>query len=215
MSDSTNDAVRELWWIRHGRTDWNAAERIQGVTDVPLNDDGRAQARALAERLTGQRFDGAFTSDLERAHETAVTALPSARVVPDARLRELAYGLLEGARWSEFTEAQAEAARIWREDPVNRRLPDGDSYGESYADLTERVQAFLSELPARGRFAAFAHGGTIRSALYALLGNPNGGAWRVAIDNTGITRIRFDARGAVIVTINDHAHLAALPTRAA
>ncbi len=213
MHDEGNGPVREIWWIRHGETEWNASGRIQGVSDVPLSDAGRAQARALRERLREVRFDGAYASDLQRAHETATLALPEVAPVPDRRLRELAYGLLEGARWSALTPEQAEAARVWREDPGRRRLPPGDHHAESYTDLSERVQAFVRDLPSSGRFAAFAHGGTIRSALYATVGDP-AGTWRVAIDNTSVTRVRFDARGVTLVTINDHAHLSAIATPA-
>ena len=209
MHDDANGPVREIWWIRHGETEWNASGRIQGSSDVPLSDAGRAQARALGERLRDVRFDAVHASDLERAHETATLALPDVEPVADRRLRELAYGLLEGASWSRLTPEQAEAARVWREDPARLRLPPGDADAESYNDLTERVQEFVRSLPASGRFAAFAHGGTIRSALYATLGDP-AGAWRVAIDNTSVTRVRTDARGVTIVTLNDHAHLSAV-----
>ncbi|MFI8594212.1 histidine phosphatase family protein [Microbacterium sp. NPDC078428] len=98
--------------VRHGQTDWNLAHRIQGATDIPLNDTGRDQARAigdvLAETLTGV---GArvVSSDLERARETAaiiggrmgVESAP-ARVYPE--LRERSYGEAEGMLVADFIE---------------------------------------------------------------------------------------------------------------
>lgn len=193
----------ELWLIRHGETDWNAQGRIQGAADVPLNARGLRQAALLGERLAGEPFDAVYASDLARARATAETALPGADVRLDPRLRELAYGVLEGKVWSDMSDEEAAIAAHWHEDPYARRVPGG----ESYADLTERVEAFRAALPSRGRIAAFSHGGTIRSALYAVVGRPNGAAWRVAIGNTAITRLRFDERGVTVVSVNDEAHL--------
>lgn len=193
----------ELWLIRHGETDWNAQGRIQGAADVPLNALGLRQASLLRDRLAGQRFDVVYASDLARARATAETALPEAELRLDPRLRELSYGVLEGKSWREMSAEETAIAAHWHEDPYTRRVPGGESYG----DLTDRIEAFRSELPASGRVVAFSHGGTIRSALYAVVGRPNGVAWRVAIGNTAITRLRFDERGATVVSVNDEAHL--------
>lgn len=193
----------ELWWIRHGETDWNVDGRIQGFADRPLNDKGRRQAELLARRLRATRFDAVYASDLQRARATAEMGLPGAEVRLDPRLRELSYGIFEGKTWTGLDAQESAAARHWSEDRFGRRIPGGESYG----DLMERIAAFHADLPARGRVAAFSHGGTIRSALYGVLGRPTPGAWRVEIDNTSITRLRFDDRGTTVVTINDHAHV--------
>ncbi len=204
--------VLELWLIRHGVTDWNAQGRIQGAADQPLNAEGVAQAQRLAARLIGTRFDAVYASDLRRARDTARHALPGAEVQLDPRLRELAYGVLEGKTWAELDPESSALARHWQEDPYTRRVPGG----ESYQDLVNRFRAFQSSLPAEGRVAAFTHGGTIRSAVYDVVGRPNGRPWRITVDNTSITRLRFDERGVALVTVNDHAHLSngVLATRA-
>jgi 2,3-bisphosphoglycerate-dependent phosphoglycerate mutase len=195
--------VRELWLIRHGETDWNVQGRIQGSSDTPLNANGVRQAERLAARLAQVAFDGVYASDLMRARVTAETALPGADVRLDPRLRELGYGVLEGKTWTELDAEETAASREWHVDPYTRRLPDGESYG----DMAARVGSFLADLPEEGRFVAFSHGGTIRSALYGVLGRPPNGDWRLAIDNTSISRLRFDQRGVTVLTINDHGHL--------
>ena len=194
----------ELWLVRHGVTDWNLAERIQGWSDPPLNAAGRAQAERLAPRLTGIAFDRVIASDLDRARTTAALALPGADVELDPRLRELNYGAFDGASWADLaTGEHAAAAAHWRADRRGRRIPGG----ESFDDLAARVAAFRADLPATGRVIAFAHSGTINTALHAVLGHPEGRGWRLEIANTGITVLRIEAQRTTVVTVNDHAHL--------
>ena len=63
--------MTDLLFIRHGETDWNRQQRFQGQIDVPLNATGMAQAARVAERLAADRHDALFSSDLQRARETA------------------------------------------------------------------------------------------------------------------------------------------------
>jgi probable phosphoglycerate mutase len=143
-----------LWLVRHGSTDWSDAGRLNGWTDVPLTERGRLQATSLAERLHGRRFAGVWSSDLTRAIETARLAVGEA--VPDPRLRELDFGVLE--------------RRPWEEIPVTARhaLAAFDGFaapgGESVAELRSRVRQFVGELP-EGEHLVFTHGGVIRVLL--------------------------------------------------
>lgn len=91
-----------LLLVRHGETDWNAARRIQGSTDIPLNDTGRGQAAAVAA-LLAERFGHlrpvVVSSDLQRAHDTATVIAELLQVAPPRtyrQLRERAYGVAEG-----------------------------------------------------------------------------------------------------------------------
>ena len=196
----------ELWLIRHGESTWNRENRVQGHSDVPLSEPGVAQAEALARRLQAQRFDAVFSSDLQRAHHTARLALPGAEICCDARLREIHFGVLEGKIWEGLGGDEGRILESWREDPYLNRLPQG----ESYRDLAERVAAWLDDLPRAGRVAAFAHGGTIRSALYRFTGQPDGHNWRFFIDNTSISRLVIGEQGTIIHSVNDAAHLEGL-----
>lgn len=95
---------RMAWLLlaRHGETDWNREGRWQGHADVSLNERGRDQARELAQRLACERFDAIYSSDLARAHETALIVAEQLRmpVTTDAGLREIDVG-----RWSGCTPA--------------------------------------------------------------------------------------------------------------
>ncbi len=92
--------------IRHGMTDWNALGRIQGHSDIPLNEEGRRQAVKLAERLAVEpiQWDHIVSSSLERAHETAriiADRLHIPLLEPDERLKERGFGQIEGMTWEE------------------------------------------------------------------------------------------------------------------
>ena len=140
-----------LWLVRHGATDWSAAGRLCGSSDVPLSTEGRAQADPIRRRLAGHSFDGVWTSDLARAREFARLAVGQA--TPDPRLRELDFGELEGKRWKDI-------------DASNRRaLVRFEGFvapgGESVVQLEERVGGFLAELEP-GDHLLMTHGGVIR-----------------------------------------------------
>lgn len=143
-----------LWLVRHGATDWTEAGRFNGWTDVPLNDRGRAQARALGPLLPRADLARVWSSDLVRTTETACLALGGS--IPDARLRELDFGSLEGRRWEELESATQEALLRFE----TFRAPGG----ESVADLLRRVTAWIDALPP-GEHVLFTHGGVIRALL--------------------------------------------------
>ena len=114
-----------LYLVRHGETDWNRTMRIQGHSDIELNDHGVAQARRLGARLARWRIDRAIASDLVRAQETARLALGD-RAIPlelDGRLRERNFGEWEGLTREEVEARDPEGARRWREEPWTFRPP--------------------------------------------------------------------------------------------
>ena len=153
---------------RHGESDWNREARWQGWADRPLTVHGRAQAKALAERVAHIRLDGVFSSDLERARETAkaVADLQGLPVTVDRDLREIDVG-----SWSGLTRAAAEArypdafAR-WREGS------EGWADGETYDDLSDRVLAAVRRIARAhdgGCVLVVTHGGPIRAIHAAAL----------------------------------------------
>lgn len=196
----------ELWLIRHGQTDWNAEGRIQGQTNSQLTDLGKRQAQKLAERIEHESFDAIYSSDSDRARDTARTVYPKENIIFDKRLRERHFGTFEGKVRAEFTTEELELYNHVREDPVNRTLPNG----ETWTDMRVRVSAWMAELPSEGRAIAFSHGGAIRAALHSILDFPQHYEWNILFTNTGITRLHLYQTQKVIVTVNDSAHLEAL-----
>ena len=146
---------------RHGETDWNAIGRLQGHTDIPLNDAGRAQARALAAQLRAHAIARVVTSDLARAHETgaiiaAELGLPAPLVEPE--LRERRFGIFEGLTRDEIIARYPEAWNHWRQAIA---APEG---GEPHADSVARISRALDRLwrTLADTALVISHGGVMR-----------------------------------------------------
>lgn len=153
--------------IRHGETDFNSQGRVQGHIDVPLNEQGRAQARELARELTGgpDRFAALYCSHLTRARETAEIigeALDLSPIV-DPRFAESARGEWEGLTWDEVERKRPGSVAAWLAAGPDFRFPGGESLQEH----SDRVIEALTELrqKAHGPTLVACHGGTIRVAL--------------------------------------------------
>jgi broad specificity phosphatase PhoE len=156
---------------RHGETDDNREPiRIQGSTDTPLNDAGRAQAADLAERVAGRGIASLYTSHLSRARETAeiVGRRLDLEAIVDPRLAEADRGELEGRRWIDVARDDPQLYAAWRAAGGSFRFPGG----ESLADQDARVHAALTDIREAGRLPALVvcHGGSIRVVLCRLNG---------------------------------------------
>lgn len=171
--------IRRLVLLRHGQTEFNAGSRMQGQLDTDLSDLGRAQAVAAAEVLAKRQPLLIVSSDLRRAHDTALTlgersGLP---VQVDARLRETHLGDWQGLTHAEVDAASPGARIAWRDDA--RWAPHG---GESRIDVADRSVPLVSELvggePEWGcddpdrPVVLVAHGGLIAALTAALLDLP-------------------------------------------
>jgi broad specificity phosphatase PhoE len=108
-----------LHLVRHGRSIWNAAGRIQGQIDIELDEIGLQQAQRIADRLEREPIEAIYSSPLLRAKATAevIAARFNLPVTPDARLMEYDFGVISGLTWDEVSENHPELANRWLEDP--------------------------------------------------------------------------------------------------
>ena len=180
-------------WVRHGETEWNRARRIQGQTDSPLSELGRAQAQATAEALRGRPAAALYTSDLGRARATAeiLGAALDLSPRPDARLRELHYGVLEGKTWQEVETAHPELYQTLRARSPDVRLPGG----ESRRDLVDRALGFLTEMSQAhddDEIVVVSHGGVMAYVLRAIVQIPYAARSRFRTPNCCISTFVYD-----------------------
>ena len=155
---------------RHGETAWNACGKLQGRTDIPLNEAGRAQAHELAARLQREPIASVTTSDLSRAAETGdiiarALGLPAPRIDPE--LRERSFGPFEGLTSDECAARYPGAWRSWVDhtSPVEGAEPCEDAV----ARLSRAIARIA--LRAQSRTAlVVSHGGVLRLWLSSVLG---------------------------------------------
>lgn len=174
---------------RHGETDWNVEGRWQGHTDVPLNENGRAQARSIAEVLRAEGLSGLVSSNLSRARETADivgAALGLAVAYVDPDLRERTFGVFEGLTRVECERLHPDAWRAWVEE---QRPAEGvEPPGVVAARVTAAIGRAAERIAPNGApVLLVTHGGALRSAVHKATGLPvgpiaNGAIWRLEWD---------------------------------
>ncbi len=170
----------KIYLIRHGQTDWNLTWKLQGQTDVPLNDTGVSQAKAAAQRLKEVPFDAVFASPLERARKTAEMIAESHKVIveTDERLKEIAFGPHEGT--TPENDPDKEDRRVLFKTPEKYVPKEG---AESYEDLAARCQNFLLDLTKLEKECVLvvAHGGLCKGLIREMLGARLSDFWKMPL----------------------------------
>ena len=202
-----------LLLIRHGQSEGNAARRIQGQAEYPLNALGREQARRLAQRLAAEH-DGiaaVYTSSLGRAVETAeiLAQAVGAPVVPDDRLQEYDVGELTGLTWKDVREQFPQVYAAWMAD-VEEWIPIPG--GEGNENFCQRVHEVFAEIAARHEgdqtVVVVSHGGTLGAYLADIIGHPPGRRHRFYFANASLTIVDLSRRRPRLIQHNDTCHLA-------
>ena len=126
--------MTEIILIRHGETAWNRERRMQGQTDTPLSDIGRAQAEALGQRMATHPFSALYSSDLSRAYETAaaVARVSGREIRRDPALRERTFGIFEGLTYAEMAQRYPEEHARFLQRDADYAVPGGESPRQFY-----------------------------------------------------------------------------------
>lgn len=194
--------MTDLYLVRHGETEWNRARRIQGLTDIPLNDTGREQARVTGTLLRRRPITRVVASPLVRARETAeIIARELGLPAPELReaLVERNYGEAEGLSFHE----------------VDTRFPEGvpvpgrESRPEVAARVVPVLQQLAAEYPGEA-IVVVSHGGAIRAALTSA--EPDAGFG--PITNGSVHSFHVAGSDLRLVAFDDPIELAAIDPRA-
>lgn len=177
----------KIYLFRHGETAWNKERRLQGQSDVPLNDYGRELALETADALKEISFDKAFCSPLRRAAETAQIILGERKVplVRDDRLKEIHFGQYEGHAFDEMKKDERHPLYNFLRRPECYIPPEG---AESLAETRQRARSFLQEriVPLEGiceNVLIVAHGAFNRSMLSVVADIPLKDFWKTSLPN--------------------------------
>lgn len=194
--------------IRHGETEWNSEGRFQGHLNSVLNEEGRAQAQALAERLAAERFDLLLSSDLGRALQTAsaVAMRTGHEILVEPRLRERRMGIFQGLTPAEVQARYPEEYARFRTHDPDYVIPGG----ESMRQLFERSVACFSALAERYAgltLATVTHGGVLAMLYRHAVSMPLEAPRDFPLHNTGMNRFRHRLGAWELQSWGDIAHL--------
>jgi broad specificity phosphatase PhoE len=175
-----------LYIARHGETEWNLQHRLQGWTDIPLNDTGRRQADALAQSLRGVHLDAIYSSTLSRSRETARTVAGNTGLTVTSLdgLRERNYGHFQGG-------PDSAADYVRRTNVWDDRLDDGESLDQLLARTRESLDQIRREHPS-GNVLIVAHRITNQMILRALLDLTADQTVKIVQDNDEVYLVELD-----------------------
>lgn len=195
----------ELFLCRHGQTEHNDNEIVQGQMDSKINGRGKEQAKELRDRLAEENIDKVYSSSMTRALETAeIVAEPhDVEIEEIEELKEVARAKFEGEQFEdmieEITSSETEDY-LWK--------PKG---GESLEELKERGVKFLNSIKGEQegeKIIAISHGGTISSTILGILEHSSKNSYRIKQENCNINKLTWNAEeGWSIHSVNDISHL--------
>jgi broad specificity phosphatase PhoE len=184
-----------IYLLRHGETSWNREERLQGITDVPLNGFGVRQSRRLVRWFTKTNVSAVITSPLRRARQTAriLCEAPHRSILIDNRLREIDHGPWTGSKIRGIARRLPVEYATWRFSPDRLRL----SAGETLEAVYRRSSAVLSELVVSkisGDVLVVSHGVTNALFVCAALGLPLSEVCKFSQGNGCVTVLKVNRR---------------------
>lgn len=196
-----------LYLVRHGQTAWNTERRLQGHTDIELDETGRTQAELVALAFRGAEVERVLTSDLARCYATADRVASVLGLVPevDPCLKERCFGTLEGNRFEDFHSAlESEVVQSG-----GSRLDYAPTGGESLRQVWARIGSVAERLHAGiGQTVVVSHGGTLGLLLARLIDAGPEAAQAFRFSNASVTELFKRPNGTwAIDRLNDKTHL--------
>ena len=181
----------ELFFIRHGETDYNRQYRYCGISDVSLNEQGVRQISDLASKLPFFSPDIIFGSISKRVQQTARILFSNREVVFTPSLLELNFGLWEGLTHHQISSKYNEQYSAWLKDPFTNQPPSG----ESLESFKTRVIGFLKRIVndhSGKTIVCITHAGPIKMIVNYLLGKQFTDFWNIRVDNASVSWFKID-----------------------
>jgi len=200
--------VTRIILVRHARTFWNDQGKYGGHTDVGLDELGREQIRKVAQRLKKYAVKAVYTSDLQRAYETA-WAIAKTHNLPVERfcdLREINFGQWEGKTYQEIVQEDQKIMESWLKDPFNTCIPEGETMSEMQKRVCRCLLEIVQKHPEE-TVVVVTHAGPIWTIISYILEVPLQYYWRIKQSNTAVNIIDFYQGQGIIFLLNDISHL--------
>lgn len=200
--------MTQIILVRHGQTPWNKDKIFRGSKDIPLNDQGREEARLAGEWLKGETIQAAYTSPLSRSRETAaaIARHHGIEVKDLAGLSDLCYGDWEGLPLTEVKMKYADLYRQWEATPHMVRFPGGETLAEVRGRALSAVIEVVSRHPGETVLLS-AHRAVNKVLIATFIGLDDSHFWRLGQDTLAINRFVWTGTTWQIMAINDIGHL--------
>ena len=194
--------------MRHGLTDHNVERRVAGYTDINLNEEGFRQVVKLSKRLADEKIDVVYSSDLQRAVDTAKGAVSDRDIEVETcyELREMNFGEAEEMTFAELNEKYPDLARSVMNVDSGVSFPGG----ESFTDFVERIRVFLNTLEKFSEdhtVLIVSHGATLKVIVCELLGIDPNHWYQMGIDNASLSVINTYNHRTILNSLNETSYL--------
>lgn len=200
--------MNRLYLVRHGESEWNILNKVQGQSDVNLTKKGIEQAKKIGERLIHEKIDMIFSSDLKRAFDTAkiIGKLLNLEVKSLEELREIRFGIWEGLTTKEIKDKYLNEHIVWMTEPHKLILPEA----ERLIDLQERLLGVVNSYIKKNEnknILIVSHGTSIKALILGILGIDLSFYNKLSIGNTGLSILEYRDYSPVLRVLNDTSHL--------
>jgi broad specificity phosphatase PhoE len=200
--------MTRFFLLRHGQTVWNKETRFRGRKDVPLSDQGRLEAEALAEALAAEKIDACYASPLSRSMETLrpLAARLGREVVPLPEVVDLDFGEWEGWSLAEAEERRPELFAFWKQSPHLVTFPGGENLAQAQARSMRAISRLARAHPDQ-TVAVCSHRVICKLIVLGLLGLTPERFWAIRQDTACVNRFEYDPPTAILITLNETHHL--------
>lgn len=200
--------MTSIYLIRHGETEWNKISKVQGQIDIELSENGVRQAKLLAKRLSMEKIDAIYASNLKRARQTAaiIAEYHKHEILEREDIREISLGPWEGLTVDEIRIKYSEHYRVYREDPFNFNMPGAETFTK-LADRTYNAIVSIVKENTDKTIIVVSHGNAIKAAIMRILDIDIKHYTKFRISNASISVVNFYESGAAINSLNNTEHL--------
>lgn len=203
--------LTKIYLIRHGQSEWNVLNKVQGQTNTNLTQLGKDQGKAMGTRLKNSNIDMIYSSDLNRAFDTSkiIAEEINKPLIISKYLREINFGVWEGLTSEELSKKYKKEQETWRSNPERLILPGA----ESLEVLSERVMLWFKQILEKDsgkNIAIVSHSATLKVLLLGILDMPLSHYKNFTFSNVGLSIVEIRSYNNVLTKLNDISHLEGL-----
>jgi broad specificity phosphatase PhoE len=200
--------MTKVYLVRHGQTEWNKKLTFRGKIDIPLNETGHREAKAISEALKDKNIEVIYTSPLRRSIETTepIAKLFHLEIVPIQGLVDISYGEWEGLTFNEVKKRYSDQYKKWEKRPDLVRFPNGETLNEVRDRSFRAFKNIVKENPGKS-ILIIPHRVINKVLICSILGLSNSHFWEIKQDTGCINLIEYSNERFTLSLMNDTCHL--------